>query len=86
MNETWTILYEDDGPDGPCPQCMSVTSPWCDLHVFNDYDAMRRFCTDLVDHNGRRKPRVKLISRVFVHYGDNEHVTSYEEGEDFGCF
>ena len=85
MTESWVILYEDDGPAGPVPQCMSVTAPWCDLHIFEDYDAMKRFCTDKVPRNGRRNPRVKLVTRVHIHHGDDEFVAHYEEGENF-CF
>lgn len=63
----YALLYLDDGPKGPCGQCMSITSPWRRLYLFDDYEEMWLFSKTLcLDKCGRKNPRLELI--------DGEHI------------
>lgn len=81
--ETWIVFYEDDGPNGPCGQCMSIMSNWSRIHIFDDYDNMKAFCEWALG-SGRKNPRVKVVDKIFVHKGDD--YTEFGFGEPIAIF
>lgn len=68
MTSGAVVLYQDDGPNGPCGQSCHITKPWCDVHIFNDRNAFENWKEgfDKVK-NSRRNPRLTWIDTVFVH-------------------
>jgi hypothetical protein len=48
------VLYSDDGPSGPCGQCMSTTCPWTILYVFKNEDEMREAVKGEIGRKGRK--------------------------------
>jgi hypothetical protein len=78
------LLYNDNGPTGPCGQDGRTTSPLAELHIFDNEDAMREFATN------EFKPRSKKgqasygvvdewyssrVLRVVQHNDDSEPIT-----------
>jgi hypothetical protein len=64
-DQTVVLHYKDDGPSGPCGQCMSVTAPWDRLYTYEGADAERdataymRFLAQRRSFAGRRNPRIE---------------------------
>lgn len=50
--------YQDDGPNGPCGQCMRTTSNWDILYVCVDRDAFNRLREQVERCKGRRRARI----------------------------
>lgn len=58
----WFVIYTDDGPNGPCGQCMSITCPWTKLFIFRSYESMKEFCENA--GTGRKNPKMRVVDSV----------------------
>jgi hypothetical protein len=59
--EKWAVVYNDDGPSGPCGQEMSITSPWTNVWLFDSEEAAWEFASKTnLCNGGRRRQRVSV--------------------------
>ncbi len=86
MTSGAVILYQDDGPNGPCGQSCNITKPWTDVHIFNDDEQFEKWKQGFEKmKNSRRNPRLTWIDTIFVHekggvriFGGDNRLTVYK--------
>lgn len=73
----WTLVYQDQGPAGPCGQAAHITSPWTRVWLFDTMDELRAWLTPRYEElksMGRRKPTFTFCG---PHNNPTENYISY---------
>lgn len=74
------VLYQDDGPNGPCGQSCNITKSWTDIHIFNDREQFEKWKEGFEkSKNSRRNAQLTWIDTIFVH--DKEGTRTFDGDE-----
>ncbi len=77
---SYVVLYQDEGPNGPCGQSAHITNPWTILKIFYDREELREFAEKVAQNKGRRRPKLTWITKIDVHKDGETHFFGEDNG------
>ncbi len=71
------VVYTDQGPGGPSPQCMSITRPYTMVYSFPDEETYQRVMLE-AEREGKTIGRKGHRSHIEVVYPDDDRCGLWE--------